>query len=258
MALVLAPISAGAASYGDISGTDVDFINVNEQTASPGDPDGLFGGVLGPVVSGNQLLFFPTEFSASAVGDSPSADLTSALLNVTIQSTNDAFFINELNVTEFGNVDLSGAGDASASVSLTGLLTVLDVDFAPIVPVVIPFSGVFSPNADGGFELPGDSGSQLWNGGFSIDIAAELLANGQDPFATRVVLQLDNTLDASSELGTTALIQKNVVDGPAVTLQVIPEPGTALLLGLGLAGLAAGRRSSARGRRPRALETLEN
>ena len=102
--LVLAPYAAFAASYGDIAGTDVLFENVNETTQSPGDPDGLFGGVMGPQVSGNQLLFFPTEFSASTAGDG-GADLTASLLNLTLQSTNADFFIKELKLTEFGSVD---------------------------------------------------------------------------------------------------------------------------------------------------------
>ena len=245
--LVSISTQAHAFAYGNFLGTDVDFLGVTDTTTSAGDPDRMFGGVIGPVTSGNQLLFFPTDFSASAAGGPPtSADSTSALLNLTIASSNPAFSINELLVTEFGNVDLSGLGTASASVSLGGQLTVTEVNFAPMT-LVIPFSATFSPNANGAFSLPGDVGSQLWNGSFLIDVAAELVKNGLAPFATRAVLQLDDNLDATSEAGTTALIQKDVVSGPVITIAVIPEPGTGLLLGAGLLALAARRRVAGRG-----------
>ena len=243
--LVSISTQAHAFAYGNFLGTDVDFLGVTDTTTSAGDPDRMFGGVIGPVTSGNQLLFFPTDFSASAQGPSPGADLTSALLNLTIASSNPAFFINELLVTEFGNVDLSGLGTASASVSLGGQLTVTEVNFAPMT-LVIPFSATFSPNANGAFSLPGDVGSQLWNGSFLIDVAAELVKNGLAPFATRAVLQLDDNLDATSEAGTTALIQKDVVSGPVITIAVIPEPGTLALVGLGLASIGIARRRTPR------------
>lgn len=73
---------------------------------------------------------------------------------------------------------------------------------------------------------------------------AVITANALTGKATLVELSLANTLTAFAENGAQAFIEKKDIDGLAIT--VIPEPGTALLMLLGLSGLAmAGRRSDA-------------
>ena len=215
---------SSAASYGDFLGTNIDFLDVNETTASAGDPDGLFGA---PVLLGDQLLFFPNTFSASATGGG--SDITSALLQATLTSKNDTF-IEQILLEEFGSTDLSGLGTGStnASVSMSGFLTVLADSNGAIAPTVIPFQAVFAQDT---FELPGDLGFGQWSGSLMIDVAAVV------PNATSAILQLNNTLDVNTEGGTTGLIQKFVLDGPAVTLTVIPEPSSGLLVLMGLLGL---------------------
>ena len=52
--------------------------------------------------------------------------------------------------------------------------------------------------------------------------------------AVSSLMELVNDLYAFSEAGTSAQIQKKVVNGPAVMIEVVPEPGTALLVGGGL------------------------
>jgi hypothetical protein len=113
------------------------------------------------------------------------------------------------------------------------------VNGLPIAPIFIGFTGTFTP-PDVLLGLPGDLGTTLWSGSAVIDVASVA------PNATKVFLSMDNNLVASSEEGTSALIQKKVVSGPSIIITVpIPEPNTAILLGMGLAGLA-----TQRGRRP--------
>jgi len=226
---LLAP-AANAFSYGDFIGTNVDFLNVVDTTTSAGDPDGLFGGSgAPPMVIANQLIFFPTAFAASASGGS--SDLTSANLQLTIDARDKAI-IDIIDISEFGDADLSGVGTAATNVSVTvsGFVTVLEDFFGTLLgPVVIPFAMTFTPSDT--LALPGDSGLTIWEGGVQIDIASIV------PNATLAVVQFDNILDANSEVGTTALIQKKVVNGPVISISIVPEPSTALLVSLGLVGL---------------------
>ena len=77
--------------------------------------------------------------------------------------------------------------------------------------------------------------------GVTLDIDQVLLDNSILGQATLVEVSIANTLTATSSVGAIASIEKKDISGLSIT--VVPEPGTALLMGLGLAGLAAsGRR----------------
>jgi hypothetical protein len=132
--------------------------------------------------------------------------------------------------------------------SLSGFVTVLEVNNAPVAPVVISFGPpapnpvddpdvlvTFTPGSTTG--LPGDEGTTIWSAGFSMDIAS-VVAN-----VTKVALSLDNDLFAGSEAGTSAKIQKKVVDGPSIIISV-PEPGLLSLLVLGCLALGLRARRS--------------
>ena len=233
--VLFASQEAQAFSYGDFIGTNVDFLDVNDVTTSPGDPDGLFGGAIGaPILQGDSLIFFPTQFFASAQGGS--SDLTSATLNATVDAKGNMFITNIL-IEEFGDVDLSGVGTAAtnASVTVNGTVTVLEANFQVIAPQIIQFTLDFDPKDS--FELPGDQGFQLFSGSGMIDVESVV------PFATKAVVSFDNIMDANSEAGTTALIQKKVVSGPLIAVSIIPEPATGALLAAGLVAVAlTGRR----------------
>jgi hypothetical protein len=222
-------------NHGDYVGINIKFTNVRETTQTTGDPDELFGA---PTLSGDSLLFFPSAFSASALG-AGGEDSTASQLQILLEAKPNEF-IDTIKLTEFGDTVLSGLGTAATNtaVNISGAVTVMEDANGVIVPVIIPFLGTFNPKNT--FALPGDEEATVWSGSIFIDVASVV------PNATVAMFSLDNQLDAFSEDGTSALIQKKVVSGPSVALEVIPEPSTVFLLGGGLLALAFGRRRVAR------------
>ena len=250
--LVLIGQSAFATTpYPNYNGPNVSFTGIQE-TSTFGDPEPLFGA---PTGSGNSLLFFPANFTASAVG-AGGFDQTGSQLQATIMATS-VTTIDMLNVHEFGDATLLGVASAGTGVfaGLSGFVTVLEVNGLPITPLVIGFNagalqnGSFTPGTLGttGLDRNTNPGTTLWSGQLSIDIGAALIAAGFQPKATKVALSLDNDLYAYTEFASnSAKIQKTVVDGPAIIIDGIPEPGTFALLcgGLVLMSLRArGRRA---------------
>ena len=230
----VAPAAVATTVHGDFFGTNIDFLGIQE-TSSYGDPEPAccFGA---PIATGNQLLFFPPNFTAEASGAGGS-DQTGAQLQGTIMATGALNTIDTIILDEFGDALLTGTGSAATGTfaSLSGFVTVLEVLGVPVTPVVIGFIGTFTPSEL--LALPTDAGTTLWSANASIDVASVV------PNATKVFLSLDNDLSAFSEAGTSAKLQKKVVSGPAIVITVIPEPTTAILFSLGLIGLALqGRR----------------
>jgi hypothetical protein len=226
-------------AYPDYFGPGVSFTGIQE-TSTFGDPEPIFGA---PTGSGNQLLFFPTNFTASTNGLN-GFDQIGSQLQALITATSPGMTIDTILIDEFGDSTLTGptgTGATGAFASMAGFITVLEVLGVPVAPTVIGFNaggllnGSFTPGHLGvtGLALPGDAGTTLWSGSVSVDVAAIV------PNATKVMLSFDNDLMAYTEgVANTAKIQKKVVDGPAIIITVIPEPGTAALLGLGLLALS--------------------
>ncbi len=105
------------------------------------------------------------------------------------------------------------------------------------------FDGVSTTAANGSGQLDaGYDGTQIAAGGihFQVSFAARDLgiASGLNP--------VDITLEfGTGQFGNAAIGDAGVVlpfNNDSYTLTIVPEPGTALLMGLGLAGLAANRR----------------
>jgi len=224
--VALAGTAQATTNYGDFAGTNVDFLQVRE-TSSFGDPEPLFGA---PTVTGDQLLFFPADFTATTSG-AGGLDQTGAQLQLEFVAQNGTT-LDLFEIEEFGDNLLLGAGTGATGtfISLSGFITVTETLSGPISPTVIGFTGVYAPSQS--FSLPGDFGTSLWSASATVDIASIV------PDATRATLSLDNDLTAFSEAGTSAKTQKKVVDGPAIVIEIVPEPTTAAMFGLGLVGLS--------------------
>jgi hypothetical protein len=252
LSLLVAVFAAQAATattiYSDVVGTNVSFTGIQE-TSSFGDPEPLFDQ---PVGSGNQLLFYPPAFLATAAG-AGGLDQTGSQLQLTISGNDPLDTITDVLIDEYGDATLlqiPGPGTAATGTfaSMSGFLTVTHDINGAITPVVIGFGPNAGPGVDflvtysptDTYSLPGDVGTNLWSASLAIDVASFV------PNATQATLSLDNDLYAYSELGTSAKIQKKVTDGPAVEITVIPEPTTGALLGAGLLSLFLFRRSASR------------
>ena len=146
-------------------------------------------------------------------------------------------------LTEAGDTTLTSFLDALGATMVTGtvFIDVYEIDGISVNNINANAEMAFTN--DGQFETNDEGvGTHIWEGLLSIDfdqIIADAGATGQ---ATRVGLNLNNTLIAFAESGASARIEKKDFDGLAIT--VVPEPGPALLFGLGLAGLASIRRNS--------------
>lgn len=232
-----------AASYGSFAGTNYTYENV-------ADGAGLYGA---PTISGNLLDFSPTSYSAQCpgVGCPPSPIVVDDTLIFHVQS-------NAGPGNEIGGITISEAGDttlssflnafAATSVSAPIHIQVEEVNGIPLsisnpglivrvdTTLVFTNGGLFTSTGVG-------YGTTNWTGTKSVDIDALLAAAGVSGRATRIDFSMDNVLQAYADSGATALIKKKDLDG--LTVHVTPEPGTALLLGLGLAGLASVRRRTA-------------
>lgn len=235
---------ANAAFYGNFSDPSgsVDFLNVQ-------DNNGLFGA---PTVSGNNLDFSPSNFEAdcsTAPSCAPAAHTVTDLLLFEIDARN-GYVIDTIVMTEAGDTTLFSIANALAATTVVAdvFVDVLEVGGSP-VSVLTPINGsgamVFTPTGAFATNIQGN-GTRTWSGLLSLDIDqvianSGVAVNGQ---ATLVRVSLSNTLTAYAESGATARIQKKDIDGLAIT--VIPEPGTALLMGFGLMGLASARRRSPR------------
>ena len=214
-------------------GGDVTFLNVS-------DLNGLYGP---PVATGNVLDFSPTGFEVDCPNAGQNCPPQSAVATDTLTFQIDAdpgFFIEDILLTEAGDTlitdfDIPG-GFAATTVVANVVIDVFEIDGVSVGGVNGNAAMVFTNG--GTFDTDNDpNGVQVWTGLLALDVDAVIANAGESGKATLVQISLSNELTAFAENGAEAMIEKKDIDGLAIT--VIPEPGTALLLGLGVMALAA-------------------
>lgn len=205
--VICSPGLAQPINYGDFVGAnpgEVDFLQVTEDSAT--DPTPLYGA---PTRVANTLFFFPTSWAATAVGTG-AADTIATTLHVTIRA-DSGFILEQVEITETGEWQLTGVGTSTTSVNVSGSLFVTDL--IPGTNGVFTVAGVSVPTFP--IDLSGGASSGNWQQN-SVVILSGIVVH-------EIQLQFNNTLAATSENQTTAFIQKNVIDGPSLEIRVIPR-----------------------------------
>ncbi len=224
------PASGISFSYPDATGSTVVYTGISEESVT--DPSLALFGV--PAITGDELLFQPSGFSAIASGGA--VDQRTGALSMTVDAL-PLQGIHDLELHESGTYTLLGSAPDFAQAMVGGLLIgqVVEIDHAPVSPGLdLSFDVVLSLSGAGGsFTLgPSPEVEAGWSGFGRIDIDALLASRGVSGTATRVQFSIaNNTLAAFSAFGTEARIVKNSVTVAAN----VPEPSS---LGI-LTGLAA-------------------
>jgi hypothetical protein len=233
VALSLAAPANATFVHGDFAGTNVDFINVRETTQTAGDPEPLWGA---PTVVGNVMTFSPASFLASAVGPA-GFDSDHSTLQMDIDAAGALDTILSINITETGDASLLGGASTGVFLTMAGTIRINSTTAGAITPITVPWVGVF--NTGDFFDAVTNPGTTGWTGTATIDVTAILASNGIFDPATSVTLAYNNNLQVfTGGAGPqSATLQKKDVVGPAVTIEVIPEPATAALLAVGLIAL---------------------
>jgi hypothetical protein len=240
------PASGAPINYGDFMGDTVTYVAVTEAALSFGDTEPLFGA---PTVTGDSIDFNPVGFSASATGLG-GVDITDANLTFMVVAK-PGKAIETIQFAEAGDTTLAGFGTNATYTSVTcdGFLNINAVDGVGISTITKPISLTFTPS--GGTYGQGTNGGggplfhTLWTGSLLVDLDMILMDNGV-PFvggASKISIDIDNALSATSQAGTSALISKKDFGGISITVN-IPEPGTLFLAGFALLALVVGRRST--------------
>src|SRR5438046_256584 len=102
-------VRAAPINYGDFNGTNVQYLQVTEDSAT--DPTPLYGN---PNLSGDSLSFNPSSFGSTASGGS--SDVTDGTLATTIMTySGSSKRIHKVNFAEAGDYTLAGGATTTAN-----------------------------------------------------------------------------------------------------------------------------------------------
>lgn len=231
--------SAGVISYGDFHVTTAQFVGVQESGIEVGGvTEPLYGA---PTLADNSLLFNPVSFGVMSAG--LGSELCDGTLTVAEIVADKGYGIDALAILEAGDYAFVGRGTAATSVAATvsGFISILEINGLGVDPSNPLYTINFSQNllsanlADSGV-LGG-----IWSGSVQKSFAA---VTGEDEVVTKLSVNIDNTLTATSESGTAALLNKKQFQLKVYTSDAVgvPEPSTLVLLGLGTLALLFFRR----------------
>jgi hypothetical protein len=250
--LQIANAAHGAVVYGNFNATDVNYLNVTETpTQLPGPtPVELFGA---PAVSGDSLLFTPSNFSVGVSGGSN--EFQDGHLSFDIATT-DSSYPKIISLTEGGGWAVGGGTTATTAMEslIINQLFITSVNGVSVNPIVVTPTITFTDTNNGSasvvktsdsieFESSAGFSTGSWNASASFNLSAALAADGMTGSVTGLSMNLDNQLAVTSETNSDAFIDKKFFDVTTGSTPV-PEPATAGLIGMVVAAASMRRRRS--------------
>lgn len=235
MSLAQTIANAGTFHWGDFAGDNVMFLDVTENNDEPNSLFAPMPGTGGPIVLGNSLHLDPQGFASQSANNS--THLIDSTLS-TVLMTGFGGAIEDIMISELGDYSLGGlvGGQAHAEVGAAFFWTVLEIDNVALSMATQATNlilGTGSGSNGGNYARPTDDGTAvIWSGTASIDLAGYLDSMQLAGSVTKVRLTFDNTLQTSADNVSNAFIKKKSININVNTK--VPEPTTALLLGLGI------------------------
>jgi hypothetical protein len=201
---------ANSITYGNFLAAtpgEPDFLQVLESSVTDSVP--LYGP---PSLVGGGLAFFPASFASSSA--SGAADTTSGTLRMRIRA-DAGFFLQVITIVETGGYQFAGNGTQATSATINGLLTITDISPGTHTTLTNALTVLPQPV----YKQPGNM-----TGDFTAITHVDLTGLG----ISEVVLNFNDNLQTTSQIGTTAFLEKKQIH------LYTPEPTT---LGLLLAGV---------------------
>jgi hypothetical protein len=235
-------LNAEQINYGDRVGSGVTYQMIIEDSGTDPVPPAMFGA---PTVGGNSLNFNPVGFDASSSNGS-AADITDGQLTFMIAVNNkNAQHMTGFRLSEVGDTTLSGnvpvgSVATSSSALITPVVEIVEVDGIGITPIMVSglaaqftqLPGNTPTDASWTLGVDGNGGpifSTQWAGVLDVDLEDALIDSGRafSRGVTKVSVNINNVLAATSETGTSSTIAKK--DMLIITTDVIPEPAAICL-----------------------------